>query len=105
MNRLVALVNVISFSSVLMVTPALVAAEERAVEFAADPGWEGFRNRLLPEPVPMTRQDFGWRGSSGNGAKRAGEVGGWVQRAVRPATYTKVIPTRTLNDRLSASGT
>jgi hypothetical protein len=33
-----------------------------------------------------------------------GEIGGWIQRSLTPASFAKVIPTRTLNDRLSASG-
>ena len=79
----------------------LEAGEER-VDLARDPQWEGFRNRLLPEPLPITRQDFGWVAPSGAAGK--GAVGGWVQRSVQPATYAKAIPARSLNDRLSASG-
>src|SRR5262249_40239835 len=33
-----------------------------------------------------------------------GEIGGWIQRSLTPAWLAKAIPTRTLNDKLSASG-
>ena len=78
----------------------VVVAEERA-DFGADPQWEGYRNRLLPDPLPITRQDFGWvrPDPAGNG-----KVGGWIQRSVKPASYAKAIPACNLNQRLSASG-
>jgi len=65
----------------------------------ADPHWDGYRNRLLPEPLPITRQNFGnchYRNAPG--------IGGWVQRSLTPAWFAKPLPTRTLNDKLSASG-
>jgi hypothetical protein len=80
----------------LIPAPAAAAAEA-TVDFTTDPPWEGYRNRLLPETLPLIRQDFGWRAA-------AKELGGWVQRSVTPATFAKAIPLRTLNDRLSASG-
>src|SRR6478735_7226355 len=73
------------------------AAAEATADFTTDPQWEGYRNRLLPETPAMVRQDFGWRAD-------ASDVGGWVQRSVTPATFAKAIAVRTLNDRLSASG-
>jgi hypothetical protein len=76
--------------------PAAGAAEVERADFSADPNWEGYRNRLLPDPLPIVRQDFGWSGKP--------EIGGWVQRSVTPASYAKTIPVRTLNDRLTASG-
>ena len=30
-------------------------------EFSEDPRWDALNNRLVPEPVPITRQHFGWR--------------------------------------------
>lgn len=72
-------------------------------DFRADPGWEGYRNRLAPDPPRITRQDFGYRATTRVNA-RPGEIGGWVQRALSPASYALKIPPRTLNDRLSASG-
>lgn len=67
----------------------------RFEDFAKDPGWESYRSQLLPKPLPVTRQDFGLRGN---------EVGGWVQRSLRPAWFAKVIPKQTLTNRFSASG-
>jgi hypothetical protein len=72
-------------------------------DFTSEPQWESYRSRLLPNPLPITRQDFGWRDTLQADGTR-GEIGGWIQRALTPASFLKVIPTRTLNDRLSASG-
>jgi hypothetical protein len=63
---------------------------------AAQDSWEGYRNRLVPEPPPITRQDFGYR---------EGRIGGWVRRSTTPAWYAKVIEPVTLKQPLSASGT
>ena len=76
----------------------------RRQDFTADPGWDAHRNRLVPDPPPVTRQDFGYRETNRAGGRRAGEVGGRVQRSAAPAMYAKVIPEKTLNDRLEASG-
>ena len=75
----------------------------RFEDFNRDPQWESYRSRLLPNPLPITRQDFGWRNMSHAGG-RPGEIAGWIQRSVTPAWFAKVIPARTLNDKLSASG-
>src|SRR4051812_2369969 len=77
-------------------------SSRRFEDFTSDPQWESYRSRLLPNPLPITRQNFGWRDSSLNGAR--GEIGGWIQRSLTPASIAKVIPERTLNDRFSASG-
>jgi hypothetical protein len=74
----------------------------RSEDFTTDPRWESYRSRLLPNPVPITLQDFGWRALP---QSEAGEIGGWIQRSLTPAWFAKVIPTRTLNNKLSASGT
>jgi len=83
------------------------ASATRMVElsFDADPQWEGFRNRLLPAKRHTVRQEFGYRKSNLAGGRRAGEIGGRVQRAPIAATYAMPIAERTLNDALSASGT
>ena len=85
-----------------------VAAEQPAGPtvrhaFTTDPGWEGYRNRLLPDPLPVVRQDFGYRPTQLAGGQ-PGEIGGTVYRTVTPAWYAKVIEEKTLDDRLSASG-
>ena len=87
-----------------LLTPGIAGGEERKATFDADPGWDGFQHQLVPVPSRKTRQDFGYRPSRFAGGRRAGEVGGWVQRSSTPAWYAKVIAPRTLDDRLSASG-
>jgi hypothetical protein len=79
-------------------------SSRRFDDFTTDPQWESYRSRLLPDPLPITRQDFGWRDTLQPDGTR-GEIGGWIQRSLTPAWFAKVIPTHTLNDRLSASGT
>ena len=73
----------------LLVFASTLANVEAAIQ------WEGYRNRLVPEPPPITHQDFGYRD---------GRIGGWVQRSTTPAWYAKVIGPVTLQQRLSASG-
>lgn len=76
----------------------------KAENFDKDPGWEGFNNRVVPEKVPTVVQDFGYS-ATGFAAKAKGELGGRVTRASEPAYYAEKIGPRTLDDRLSASGT
>ncbi|HWB53927.1 MAG TPA: hypothetical protein VG722_07030, partial [Tepidisphaeraceae bacterium] len=71
------------------------STESRSQNFDHDPNWDGYRNRLMPVPAPVTHQDFGLAGD---------RIGGWIQRSTTPATFSTVIPERTLNDKLSASG-
>jgi hypothetical protein len=73
-------------------------------DFAEDPRWDGYRNRLVPDPPRLTRQDFGWRDTRHAGGKQAGEIGGWIQRSLTPASFARAIPEKTLNDKLTASG-
>jgi hypothetical protein len=75
----------------------------RVEDFTADPRWESYRSRLLPNPIPVTRQDFGWRNTLHADGIR-GEIGGWIQRSLTPAWFAKVIPARTFKDKFSASG-
>jgi hypothetical protein len=96
------------FFCVALVFLVSAAAENESnvkkADFSRDPGWDSFRNHLIPDPPPRTRQDFGYRTSNKAGGMKAGEIGGRAQRAATPAWYAKVIPTKTLNDHLSASG-
>ncbi len=82
------------------------AAEPRLVkqDFAVDPAWDGFRNRLIADEPHFTRQDFGYRRTNFAGGKTPGEIGGFVQRSATPAWYAKAIEPRTLDDHLTASG-
>jgi hypothetical protein len=76
----------------------------RTASFDSDPHWEGFRNRLLLDPPPRVRQDFGIRKTTYTGGTNR-EIGGWIQRSITPAYFAKVIDERTLGDKLIASGT
>jgi hypothetical protein len=71
--------------------------------FDVDPQWEGFRNRLVPDTPPSTRQSFGYRQSQHAGGAR-GEIGGWIQRSTTPASYAKKIAPVSLTNHLSARG-
>src|SRR4051812_47203421 len=72
--------------------------------FDRDPGWEGFNNRVVPRVVPTVTQDFGYSRTNFAG-KGKGEVGGRVWRSTTPAYYADRIAVKTLNDKLTASGT
>ena len=73
--------------------------------FDRDPGWEGFNNRLKPDPkeIPTIDQDFGWSDTHLAGGEK-GELGGKIWRSVTSAFYAAKIPVKTLNDKLTASG-
>ena len=75
-----------------------------SIHFDADPGWDGFRNRLTPDRKEIVRQHFGYQSTKKAGGQMPGEIGGRVQRSITPAYYAKPIDPRTLNDKLSASG-
>jgi hypothetical protein len=97
--------------SVFAVAPGADAPREagadpslRRQDFTSDPNWDGYRNRLLPAEPRVTRQDFGHRNSNRARGKAAGEIGGRVQRSLTPAYYARVIPEKTLNDKLTMSG-
>jgi hypothetical protein len=83
---------------------AAAAIGANAIGFDTDRRWEGFRNRIVPDDLPDTRQDFGYQTTRRAGGKQPGEIGGRVQRSVTPAYYAKTIEPVTLNDKLSASG-
>lgn len=72
--------------------------------FDRDPGWEGHNNHVVPKKVLMVKQDFGYSATHFAG-KAAGEMGGVIQRSTTPASYAAPLaPARTLNDKLTASG-
>ncbi|MEO6741523.1 MAG: hypothetical protein ABIP20_14850 [Chthoniobacteraceae bacterium] len=77
----------------------------RTERFDRDPGWEGHNNRITTKkPVPVT-QDFGYTATNHAG-KSAGEMGGSIQRSTKPASYAAALaPAKTLDDKLTASGT
>ncbi len=95
---------------VLAVAVAVVGARDtpkpvlKTENFDKDPGWEGHNNRLVPKAFPRVTQDFGYNRTNIAG-KAPGEIGGSVQRANEAAYYAAKIGPKTLDDKLSASGT
>ncbi len=69
-----------------------------------DPGWDGSNNRLLLKTTATIAQDFGYS-ETNFASKKKGEIGGRVWRAPEPAWYGQRIVPKTLNDKLTASGT
>jgi hypothetical protein len=76
----------------------------RTESFDRDPGWDAHNNRIVPAKHPTIVQDFGFSRTNFAG-KAPGELGGQVWRASEPAFYAARIGPRTLDDRLTASGT
>jgi hypothetical protein len=72
--------------------------------FDRDPGWEAHNNRVVPPEYPTIVQDFGYSTTNFAGTA-AGEMGGQVWRASEPAFYAAEIGSKTLDDKLTASGT
>src|SRR5690348_9151962 len=77
---------------------------ERTQSFDSDPKWEGANNRIDTKEPRKVTQDFGYSVSTFAG-KGACEMGGLVSRASDPAYYAAKITPKTLQDKLSASGT
>jgi hypothetical protein len=95
---------------VMVAVISVVSAEERPApvmkteSFDRDPGWEAHNNRVVPREYPTIVQDFGYSTTNFAGTA-AGEMGGQVWRASEPAFYAAEIGSKTLGDRLTASGT
>src|SRR5262245_51815025 len=81
-----------------------VAPRQKSETFDTDPGWEGKNNRVVPTQKLIVKQDFGYSNTNFAG-RAAGELGGTVQRSTTPASYATKVTPKTLDDRLSASGT
>src|SRR5947209_2351738 len=77
---------------------------QKTEHFDSNPGWEGVNNRLMPESLPTITQDFGYS-ETGFASKTKGEIGGTLRRASVPAWYADKIAPKSLDDRLTASGT
>ncbi|MBI5684473.1 MAG: WD40 repeat domain-containing protein [Verrucomicrobia bacterium] len=71
--------------------------------FDRDPGWEGKNNRFTRKDLPRVVQNFGFSASNHAG-KESGEMGGTITRSVTPAWYADRTAPKTLNDKLTASG-
>lgn len=81
------------------------AAPLKTEHFDHDPSWEGRNNRIVPAKTQTVKQDFGYSATNFAG-KATGELGGTIQRSTTPASYAAALaPAKTLNDKLSASGT
>jgi hypothetical protein len=81
-----------------------LAAEDRLQRFDQDPAWYGHNHRSQTPPPRTIRQDFGYSHTSHAGGE-AGEMGGFISPAAEPAYYAKAMPTATLDQVLTASGT
>ncbi len=73
--------------------------------FDHDPGWEAYNNRNAPIEARTVKQDFGYSKTQ-SASKNPGEIGGRIQRTSTLASYAAPLtPARTLDDKLTASGT
>jgi hypothetical protein len=72
--------------------------------FDPDPAWDGWQNRIKPREGKPVDQDFGLSATNFAG-KQQGEIGGTIWRDSKVAWYADKVPTKTLNDKLHASGT
>ena len=92
------------FVLVIVCSCALVRAELRTENFDKDPAWDAHQNRIPPKDGKTVKQDFGYRETNVAG-KEKGEIGGTIWRCSTPASYAATITPKTLNDKLTASGT
>jgi hypothetical protein len=77
----------------------------KSESFDRDPGWDAVNNRVTPKKSETVKQDFGYSATSFTSDAK-GEIGGRIQRAARAAYYAETLATpKTLNDKLTASGT
>lgn len=93
-------------AAIFLVLAASAEPATKTESFDRDPSWDHVNNRVADrhtQPVTI-RQDFGFSNTARAGGEM-GEIGGFVQAAAEPAWYGKVIADRTLEQRLSASGT
>src|SRR5581483_6376392 len=82
-----------------------MSATLKSERFDHDPDWEGFNNRNASHKSRSVKQDFGYSATHFAG-KAPGEIGGRIERASTPASYAAPLtPARTLDDKLTASGT
>src|SRR5256885_9666229 len=79
------------------------AAILKKESFDRDPNWEGSHNQTAPKKVPTVVQNFGYSLSNFAG-KDKGEIGGRVWRSSTRASYAAPIASKTLRDRMAASG-
>jgi len=71
--------------------------------FDHDPAWEGFNNHIHPSHTRSVVQDFGYIADPS--LHQSSQIGGRVTRASQPAYYAESLAPKTLDEKLSASGT
>ena len=87
-----------------------VTVNGKHLNFASDPGWDGFNNRRTYQTTnTRPRFDFGWSPTHYAGGKSAGEIGGLIFRGDcrdrrRMAAYGDKLSMLTLNSALYATG-
>lgn len=94
----------VGFSAPFSQAAGVADPTQRVEHFDDDPHWEAHNNRVIPTTYPTIIQDFGFSETNHAGAA-AGEMGGRIHRASEPAFYAAAIAPKTLDDKLSASGT
>ncbi len=94
-----------AFLVVVWGSPMVNAADTASAreDCGRDPGWEGRNNVVDSSRCVDKIQDFGFSATNLAGGS-AGEIGGRVWRSLTPAYYARKVATRSLNDRLQASG-
>ena len=94
----------VTMSILLLTMLAAQETTERFEDFSSNPNWEGKGNRIDDELARTIVQDFGYSRTNYAGGDSPGEIGGRISRSLTPATYATVVPAKTLNDPLTASG-
>ena len=98
------------FTVLVLAMPRAISADAnpaalKTEHFDRDPDWEGHSNRIVPKKPLFVKQDFGFSATNHAGIA-AGEMGGTIQRSTTPAQYAAPLaPAKTLDDKLTASGT
>lgn len=73
-------------------------------DFASDPGWDHYQNRIVGVAMPLVTQDFGWAPTNRLGGA-PGEIGGRVGNSSVQAYYAMPLGRPlTFDDAISASG-
>jgi len=94
---------------VTVLVPAIGGTQDKPKSFIKtehfdrDPNWQGFNNHIVLKQVPNVTQNFGYSPTTFAGDTK-GEIGGRVHRSSIPAYYAEQIAVKTLNDKLTASG-
>src|SRR5215469_14423602 len=92
-----------SFALALAATAQPSNPSLKTQHFDHDPGWEGFNNHIQPAHPRSVVQDFGYIADAS--IHQASQIGGRVTRASRPAYYAQAFAPKSLDEKLSASGT